>query len=104
MSSLRLRRVVHLAGDVLQLIALRFAGALGAGAAQEPLELAADLEHQQLRARIEIGDQNALARQDGDEPLARQPLQRLADRRAAEAVARRQQSARTAPRRASAAA
>ena len=59
-------------------------GALGAGAAQQALDLAPHLEHQELTARIDIGDENALARQDGDQPLARQPLQGFADRRAAD--------------------
>src|SRR5262249_45082875 len=62
----------------------------GRGATEQTLELAANLEQQELMARIDVGDENALARQDGDQPFAREPLQRLADRRAADLEACRQ--------------
>src|SRR5262249_55661599 len=53
-------------------------------------ELAAHLEHQQLVAGIEIGDQDALAWKYRDQPFAGEPLQRFAHRRAAELVGGRQ--------------
>ena len=70
--------------DLEQLLALLLRRALGARAAEQALELAAHLEHQQLIARIDVGDQNALARQNGDQAFAREPLQGFADRRAAD--------------------
>ena len=53
----------------------------GAGAAEQALDFAPDLEHQQLTARIDVRDQNAFAWQYSDQAFARQPLQSLADGR-----------------------
>ena len=61
------------------------------GAARDqPLELAAHFEQAQLAAHVDLGDDDAAARKDRDQSLAREALQRLADRRAADAEARRQ--------------
>ena len=44
---------------------------------EQALELAPHFEHQKLAARIDVGDQNALARQDRNQPFEREPLQAL---------------------------
>ena len=77
-------RLVHAAGDALEPRALHRGCPLRAGAAQQPFELAPYLQQQQLVARIDVGNQNALARENGNEPFAGEPLQRLTDRSAPE--------------------
>ena len=79
-----LGRAIHAARDLQQLLALVLVRALGPGAAEQALDLAPHLEHQQLIARIDVGDENALARQYGNQAFARQPLQAFADRRPAD--------------------
>ena len=84
------RRGIHPAGDAFELRPLLRRRAFGASPAQQPLDLAAHLHQQQLIARIEIGHQDALARQERHQALTREALQGFADRRAAEAGRGRQ--------------
>ncbi len=81
---------VHAAGDFLKFSRCSLGRAFGAGAAQQPLELAAHFEHQKLMPRIDVRNQNALARQDDHQTLMRQPLQRFAHRRSPDPEGRRQ--------------
>jgi hypothetical protein len=60
------------------------------------VDLAPHLEHAQLPADIELGHQHAAARQHPHQPLAREPVQRLAHRRAAHAEAPRERRLRHA--------
>src|SRR5215472_1535372 len=48
---------------------------------------AAQLQEPELRLDVDLGDDDAAVRNDGDQPLAREPPERLADWRAAEAQA-----------------
>ena len=80
---------IHAVGDVLQLLSLLLGGPFGASPAEQTLQLAPHLEHEQLIARVDIGDENALARQDSDQTLAGKPLQRFANGRAADLERRR---------------
>src|SRR5262249_40469812 len=53
---------------------------LAAGAAKELSNFPPRLQHAKLAVRIDLRDQNSLARQDGDEALERKLLQRFPDR------------------------
>src|SRR6202034_4376586 len=75
---------VHAARNVQQLLALLTGRTVGAGTAKKALKLAAYFQHEELMARIEVRYQNSLTRQDDHEALVREPLQRLADRSAAD--------------------
>jgi hypothetical protein len=69
--------------------ALLVGGALCGAARNEAFELAAHLEQLELAPHVDLGDDHAAPRQDGDEALAGEALQRFADRRAADAQALR---------------
>jgi len=79
------RARLHLDGQRLEARELRRVGALGGAGEQRRLDAPADVDQQQLLAEIDLGDDDAAARQHRDEVVAFQPLQRLADRRAADA-------------------
>ena len=79
MSSLALEARSHAAGDVLQLLSLLLGRPFGASPAEKTLQLTPHFENEQLITRVDIGNENALARQDSDQTLAGKPLQRFAN-------------------------
>src|SRR2546430_13207331 len=70
---------VHALRDLQQLFALVLVRPFSPRPAEQALDLAPHLKHQQLIARIDIRDENTLARQYGNQAFACQPLQGFAD-------------------------
>src|SRR5947207_1583055 len=60
-------------------------GAARRASCDQMLEFAAYLEPPQLVFDVDLRDDDAAPRQDREQPLAREPLQRFADRRAPDA-------------------
>jgi len=53
---------IHTQRNLGELIALMLVGTLGPCAAQQAFDLAAHFQHEQLIARVDVGDEDALAR------------------------------------------
>ena len=79
------RRLLHTIGDAQELGPLFFGGAYGPSAGKQAFHLPSNLQQEQLLARIDLGNQDTLARQNHDQAFAGEPLQGLADRCAADA-------------------
>ena len=73
-----------------ELLSLLLRRPFGAGPAEQALELATHFEHKQLITRVDIGDEDALARQNGDQSLASKSLQGFSNRSAANIERRRE--------------
>src|SRR5260370_20397328 len=76
----RPRGLFHSTRDGQEALLFLLGRALGTGAAQESFNFPPRLQHAKLAVRIDLRDQNSLARQDGDETLERKLLQRFPDR------------------------
>src|SRR5260221_2100062 len=76
--------LLHPGGDLGETGALDFGRPPRRTARDQALELAPHLEQPQLGLDVDLGDQDAAARHDHHEALARQALDRLANRRAAD--------------------
>ena len=87
--------LLELPRQLAEALALVVARPPRGAARHQPLELAAHLEQPQLRRDVDLRHHHAAARQDRHQALAREPLQRLADRRAPDAAGARRASART---------
>jgi hypothetical protein len=72
-------------GELGEALALGLGRAARGAAHHQPLDLAAQLDQPQLPLDVDVGDDHAPAWQDLHEALARETLQRFADRRAADA-------------------
>src|SRR5260221_4328506 len=76
----RPRAFFHSPRDGQKALLFPLGPALGTGAAQESFNFPPRLQHAKLAMRIDLRDQNSLARPDGDETLERKLLQRFPDR------------------------
>src|SRR5258708_3142179 len=85
----RPRGLFHSTRDGQEALLFLLGRALGTGAAQESFNFPPRLQHAKLAMRIDLRDQNSLARQDGDETLERKLLQRFPDRCAPDPERRR---------------
>ncbi len=75
---------LELGGKAPEGLALLDRGTASRAAADQPLNLAPRLQQPQLLGHVDRRNQQAALRQHHDQVLARQPLNRLADRRAAD--------------------
>jgi hypothetical protein len=66
------------------------AAAARGAAGDQPFQFAAQFQHLELAADVDLRHDDAALGQDRHQPFARQPVQRFADRRAADAQARAQ--------------
>ncbi len=76
---------LHSLSNAQELRLLLLVGALSSRPAQQPFELAANFEHEELVAGVDVRYQNPFPRQNRDQPFDREPLQRLANRRSTDA-------------------
>ncbi len=71
-------------GDPGQISPFVDGGAAGRAGSDQRLELPPQFQHQHLFVRIDVGNPDAMAANDGDQPLPCQPLQGFTDRRPAD--------------------